>query len=85
MEHFTSNIKTYSFILAIVLLIALGLSIYIEYQEASTLKISQLILNVLSVIGVYFTILGIAYTFKQVVSVRDEVNKKLTEVNRFLM
>lgn len=85
MEHFTSNIKTYSFILAIVLLIALGLSIYIEYQEASTLKIGQLILNVLSVIGVYFTILGIAYTFKQVVSVSEEVNKKMTEVNQFLI
>lgn len=83
MTHILNNIKTYSIVLLILLLLLYGIIIYNDISNKEIDK-SQIILNGISVLGVYFTILGIGYTFKQVLLVKEEVQSKLGELNEFL-
>ncbi|MFV0420036.1 MAG: hypothetical protein ACK5KT_15060 [Dysgonomonas sp.] len=83
MIHILNNIKSYSFLLLLLLLILYGITIYYDYAN-DILNSSQTIINGISILGVYFTILGIGYTFRQVLFVKEEVQNSLKELNEFL-
>ena len=83
MAHILRNIKIYSIILILSLLSLYGITIYCDYIN-STINSSQTIINGVSILGVYFTILGIGYTFKQILLVKEEVQNSLNELNDFL-
>lgn len=83
MDHIFSHIKTYSAILFLLLLLIFGITIYLDFVD-NKLLISQSIINGIGILGVYFTILGIGYTFKQVLLVKEEVQNKLKDLNEFL-
>lgn len=83
MNHIFKYIKIYSFLLFIILVITFGITVYLDYNE-NRITESQTIINGISILGVYFTILGIGYTFKQVISVKEEVQNTLGELNEFL-
>jgi len=83
MIHILNNIKSYSIGLFFLLLLLYGATIYNDYIS-NVMNRSQIIINGISILGVYFTILGIGYTFKQVLSVKEEVQNSLKELNEFL-
>ena len=83
MDHIFSHIKLYSTALFLLLLLIFGITVYLDIIGGKLL-ISQTIINGVGILGVYFTILGIGYTFKQVLLVKEEVQKKLEELNEFL-
>lgn len=83
MDHIFSHIKIYSIILFLLLSLVFGITIYLDFFD-NKLSISQTIINGVGILGVYFTILGIGYTFKQVLLVKEEVQNKLKELNEFL-
>lgn len=83
MDHIFSHIKIYSTVLFLLLLLIFGITVYLDIA-GSKLYISQTIINGVGILGVYFTILGIGYTFKQVLLVKEEVQNKLEELNEFL-
>lgn len=83
MDHIFNNIKSYSIILFLLLFIVFGVTVYYDYTN-NVISKSQTIINGISILGVYFTILGIGYTFRQVLSVKEEVQTSLKELNEFL-
>lgn len=84
MTHILKNIKFYSIVLLIILLSFYSFIIYNDYLSKE-LTVNKLLINGISILGVYFTILGIGYTFKQIVLVKDEVDKALKDVSEFLV